>query len=230
MRNQYSLLTSQFSLPRNVRLAENQTGYNPMSYSDFTLKRINEELNLDVVEDRDLFSNIREIQISEYLSAALNYNVPIAMAVGTEKVRSELIIANVLLEVRRISDNKISFFSGVNLDVDREKGLTGFCDFIISRSKEQFYIKAPVVTVVEAKNEYIAGGLGQCIAEMYASDIFNEREGSRLPAIYGAVTTGNTWKFLKYADKTAYIDLKEYYIVNVNKIVGVLIEMVNQSA
>lgn len=201
-----------------------------MSYSDFTLKRISDELNLDVVEDRDLFSDIREIQISEYLAATLNYNVPLAMAVGTEKVRSELIIANVLLEVRRISDNRISFFSGVNLDVDKERGLTGFCDFIISRSKEQFYIRVPVLTVVEAKNEYIAGGLGQCIAEMYASGIFNEREGSHIPAIYGAITTGNTWKFLKYADNTAYIDLKEYYIVDVNKIVGILVEMVNQNA
>ena len=107
-----------------------------MSYSDFTLKRVKNELNVNVVEDRDLFSNIQEIQISEYLATTLNYNVPLAMAVGTEKIRSELIIANVLLEVRRILDNKISFFSGVNLDVDKEKSLTGFCDFIISKSQE----------------------------------------------------------------------------------------------
>ena len=201
-----------------------------MSYSDFTLKRVKDELNVTVVADRDLFSNIQEIQISEYLSATLNYNVPIATAVGTEKVRSELIIANILLEVRKLSDNKISFFSGVNLDVDKEKGLTGFCDFIISKSQEQFYISAPIVAVVEAKNEYIAGGLGQCISEMYASCIFNDREGSHPPAIYGAVTTGNTWKFLKYEDNTAYIDLKEYYIVSANKIVAVLMAMVNQNA
>jgi len=188
-----------------------------MSYSDFTLKRVKDELNINVVEDRDLFSDIQEIQISEYLSATLNYNVPLAMAVGTEKVRSELIIANILLEVRKISDNKISFFSG-------------FCDFIISKSQEQFYISAPVVIVVEAKNEYIAGGLGQCISEMYASGIFNDREGSHLPAIYGAVTTGSTWKFLKYEDNTAYIDLQEYYIVNANKIVAILVAMVNQNA
>ena len=131
-----------------------------------------------MVEDRDLFSNIQEIQISEYLLATLNYNVSLATAVGTEKVRSELIIANILQEVRKISDNKISFFSGVNLDVDKEKGLTGYCDFIISKSQEQFYISAPIIAVVEAKNEYIAGGLGQCISEMYASCIFNDREGA----------------------------------------------------
>lgn len=201
-----------------------------MSYSDFTLKKVKDELSINVVENRDLFSGIPEIPISEYLSTTLSYNVPLAMAVGTEKVRSELIIANVLLEVRRILDNKISFFSGVNLDVDKEKNLTGFCDFIISKSQEQFYISSPIITIVEAKNESITNGLGQCIAEMYASSVFNDREDSHLPAIYGAVTTGNTWKFLKYEEHTAYIDLLEYYIVNTNKIVGILVEMVKQNA
>ena len=100
--------------------------------------------------------------------------------------------------------------------------------FSISKSQEQFYITAPIVAVVEATNEYITGGLGQCISEMYASGIFNDREGSHLPAIYGAVTTGNTWKFLKYEDNTAYIDLKEYYIVSASKIIAVLMAMVNQ--
>jgi len=183
-----------------------------------------------VIEDRDLFSYTQEIQISDYLLTTLKYNVPLATAVGTKKIRSELIIANVLLEVRRILDNKISFFSGVNLDVDKEKSLTGFCDFIISKSQEQFYMSAPIIIVVEAKNEYIAGGLGQCIAEMYASSIFNDKEGAHLPIIYGTVTTGNTWKFLKYEDNMAYIDLQEYYIANTAKIVGVLVEMVKQSA
>ena len=196
-----------------------------MSYSDFTLKRVKDEFGISVVEDQSLFSNIREMAISDYLSTTLNYNIPLAMAVGTEKIRSELIIANVLLEVRKILDNKISFFSGVSFDVDKERSLTGFCDFIISKSPEQFYVSAPVIAIVEAKNEYIAGGLGQCIAEMYASNLFNDREGVHCPAIYGAVTTGNVWKFLKYEDQIAYIDLQEYHIASANKIVAVLAEM-----
>ena len=201
-----------------------------MSYSDFTLKRAKDEFGLNVIEDKDLFSKIPETQISEYLSITLSYNVPLAMAVGTEKARSEFIIANVLLEVRKILDNKISLFSGIIMDVDKEKGLTGFCDFIISKSQEQFYLSAPIIAVVEAKNEYIVGGLGQCIAEMYASRIFNEREGLQLPVIYGAVTTGNTWKFLKQESNNVYVDLQEYHIANANKIVAILVEMVNQNA
>lgn len=110
-----------------------------MPYSDFTLKKVKEQLHLKLVETQDLFSGIIEMGISEYLSTTLKYNVPLALAVGTEKFRSELIIANILLEVRRILKDEISLFSGVNLD------------------------NAPIIAVVEAKNGYIAGGLGQCI-------------------------------------------------------------------
>ena len=201
-----------------------------MSYSDFTLKQAKDKLGLQIIEDRDLFSTIKEITISELLSATLKYNIPLAMAVGTEKARSELIIANILLEVRKILNNQISLFSGVIFDVDKENGLTGFCDFIISQSTEQFYLSAPIITVVEAKNENIVGGLGQCIAEMYASNLFNEKEGLRLPSVFGAVTTGNAWKFLRLENNTVYIDIKDYYIDAINKIVGILVEMAKQNA
>ena len=196
-----------------------------MSYSDFSLKQAKDKLGLRIIEDRDLFSAIKEIAISELLTATLKYNVPLAMAVGTEKARSELIIVNILLEVRKILNNEISLFSGVIFDVDKETGLTGFCDFIISQSAEQFYLSAPVITVVEAKNENIVGGLGQCIAEMYASNLFNVKEDLRLPSIFGAVTTGHAWKFIKLEDNKAYIDIKDYYIDNINKIIGILVEM-----
>ncbi|MEK8019467.1 MAG: hypothetical protein VSS75_021550 [Candidatus Parabeggiatoa sp.] len=156
-----------------------------MSYSNFTLKRVKKELKIKVIEDKDLFSKIKEIQVSDYLLTTLKYNMPLALAVGTEKVRSELLIANILLEVRRLLNDQISFFSGILLDVDKERDLNGFCDFIISKSPEQFYLNAPIITIVEAKNENITGGLGQCIAEMFASNLFNEKEEAPLPKIYG---------------------------------------------
>jgi hypothetical protein len=201
-----------------------------MSYSDFTLKKAKEEFGLSLIENQDLFAATPAVEISEYLSTTLSYNVPLAMAVGTEKARSEWIIASVLIEIKKLLNNNISLFSGVILDVDKERGLTGFCDFIISQSQEQFYINAPIITVVEAKNEYIAGGLGQCVAEMYASALFNEREGHPVAAVYGAVTTGNTWKFLKLAGNAVYIDLQEYHIANAGKIVAILAAMASQAA
>ena len=199
-----------------------------MSYSNFTLKRVKEEFSLSIIENEDLFSMVEEIKISEYLDKTLNYNVPLALAISTEKARSELIIANILLELKRILKDQIGLFSGINLDVDKDRDLNGFCDYILSRSSEQFYLSAPILAIVEAKNEQITSGLGQCIAEMIAANIFNEREGNLVQQIYGAVTTGNAWKFLKYQDDAAYIDKLEYYISNVGKIMAILVKMVKQ--
>lgn len=93
-----------------------------------------------------------------------------------------------------------------------------------SRSKEQLTINAPVILITEAKNENIKAGLGQCIAGMVATQQFNQREGQAIDAIYGAVTTGEIWKFLKLVGTTASIDLTDYYISpNLNKILGILI-------
>ncbi|MFZ2726598.1 MAG: hypothetical protein WAX77_10135 [Methylococcaceae bacterium] len=199
-----------------------------MSYSDFSLKKVKDEFQLTLIETDDLFLDVPDIQISDFLLKILDYNIPLALAIGTEKARSELIIVNILLEIRKLLSNQISLFSGVNLDVDKEKGLAGFCDFVISKSQEQLYLTAPIITIVEAKNECISGGLGQCIAEMYASNIFNIKEDSQFSVVYGVVTTGTNWKFLKLENDKVYIDLREYYISNINKIIAIFLEMIDK--
>lgn len=201
-----------------------------MSYSDFTLEKIQQSFALKMVEDQDLFSSILEIEISNILKQNLELKVPLALAINTEKARSEFIVAEVLVELKRILNGKISLFSGINLDVDKEKGLNGYCDFIVSQSSEQFFLKAPIITIVEAKNENIPGGIGQCIAEMIAARLFNEQAVQPIERLYGAVTIGNIWKFLKYEQGAVYIDQQEYHISQVNKIVGILVAMATETA
>ena len=201
-----------------------------MAYSDFTLKKIKSELNIKIVEKNSVFSHIKSVEISSYLKNTLKRNIPLALAINTEKARSEMIIINILLEIKEKFSDKISLFSGIDFNVDKEKGLTGFCDFIFSNSPEQLYLDSPVITITEAKNENIVSGLGQCIAEMYASQIYNEKEGYDLSSVYGGVTTGDEWKFVKLTKDTAYIDADNYYINDIEKIVGILTEMVQQNA
>ena len=112
------------------------------------------------------------------------------------------------------------------LNVDPQRGLNGVGDFIITRSPEQFFISAPVIVVVEAKNENIKGGLGQCIATMLAARLFKTQEAQPISTVYGAVTSGSVWKFLQLIDSTVYIDLEEYHINNAGKILGILMHMV----
>ncbi|WP_333221010.1 MULTISPECIES: hypothetical protein [unclassified Microcoleus] len=113
--------------------------------------------------------------------------------------------------------------------MDASKGLNGSCDFIISQSPELLFVTAPVITVVEAKKENILAGLGQCVAEMLAAQIFNENEGNEIPVIYGTVTTGTNWKFMKLTKQTIQIDLVEYFINDLGKILGILASGIHSS-
>ncbi|MCI5149679.1 MAG: hypothetical protein D3916_09885, partial [Candidatus Electrothrix sp. MAN1_4] len=169
-----------------------------------------------------------EVVLDDGVRKRLDEYVPLALAVNTEKARSEFIIAYLLLELRTYLDSQVSLFSGIDFDVDKEKRLNGFCDFIISLSTEQFFLTSPIIAVVEAKNENIIGGIGQCLAEMIAARIFNEQEGNTVKSIYGVVTTGSVWKFLKLTGNEAVVDRKEYHIEQAGKIMGILVAMVRQ--
>ncbi len=202
-----------------------------MAYSDFNIKTVQSDFGLEIIEKLGIFANIPSSQISEYFAVTLEENIPLAVAINTEKAKSELIISNVLIEVRKKFDRKISFFSGIEFNIDKNRGLNGYCDFLISLSTEQLFLKSPVIAVVEGKNENIMGGLGQCIAEMIAAQIFNATEGNNISVIYGAITTGIFWKFLKLKNNVVYIDLRDYGIVdNPGKIIGIVSAMLQQEA
>jgi hypothetical protein len=196
-----------------------------MSYSTFSIDDIKTRFQLRFDEGQDLFTAVPAVPISDLLRSILAENVPLALAISTEKARSELLIAPVLLEVRRQAGGRISLFSGVDFDVDASRGLNGVCDFLLSRSPEQLTIEAPVVTVVEAKNDNIKSGLAQCIAVMVASAIFNQQKGQDVPVVYGVVTTGSAWKFLQLRGDVVAIDRGEYHINEVTRVVGILVHM-----
>ena len=197
-----------------------------MAYSGFTLQEVAQRFQLVIEEQHNLFAAVPEVIPGDFLCAILDENVPLALALSTEKARSELMIAPVLVEVRKLARRHISLFSGADFPVDATQGLTGVCDFLLSQSREQLFIRAPVVVIVEAKNENFKAGMGQCSATMMAAQCFNTQEGTGLTTMYGAITTGNVWKFLKLEEHTLFIDLPEYYIERVGKILGILLTMV----
>ena len=199
-----------------------------MAYSDFTLAKVKQVFNLTLEESRNLFTDVEEVQPTDYLTFILSENIPLATAINTEKARSELLISPILTEVRRQLNYQISLFSGIDFTVDQKTGLQGFCDFILSLSSEQFYLAAPVMTIVEAKNENIKAGLGQCIAEMVAAQLFNRRAENEIDTIYGSVTTGTAWRFLVLEGNTVFIDSLEYYIKEVNKILGIFLKPIQE--
>jgi len=198
-----------------------------MAYSDFKLSNVSKIFELTITESSQLFADVPEIEPGELLTTILKENIDLAVSINTEKARSEMIIAPILLEIRRKLNYHISLFSGIEFNVDPSKGLNGFCDFLMSNSREQLFISSPILAIVEAKNENLKAGLGQCTAEMVAAQLFNQQEGNEISIIYGAVTTGTVWQFLKLENKVVSIDLTEYFIRDIQKILGILIKAMN---
>lgn len=200
-----------------------------MAYSDFTLADSKKKLCLSLRERESLFAKIEGALYSEHLKETLRFNVPLALAINTEKARSELIVTPVLVEIVKQLQQEISLFSGIEFNVDRNRGLNGVCDYVISLSPEQLMLDAPIITIVEAKNDNLKSGLGQCISEMYAARLYNDGKGANLPTCYGAVTTGSLWNFLKLADNTVWIDSDEYHVSNLPKIIGIFLAIIEST-
>jgi hypothetical protein len=200
-----------------------------MSYSQFTLEQIKSDFGITLSEKVGFFAQVPERKYSQLLDETLEYNIPLALSINSEKSRSEMIVTPILIEVRKQLNNQISLFSGKDFNVDAQKGLTGFCDFLISKSNEQLIIESPIITLVEAKNDNIESGLAQCMAEMIAAQLFNQRQNQEIKRIYGVITTGSIWKFMQLQATTITIDLNEYFLVNVDKIIGILIHFIEST-
>ncbi len=201
-----------------------------MAYSDFTVDTVEEAFQLETRWTTGLFSEAEPVIPSGYLTTGLAKKAPLAIAMNTEKAKSELIVADILVELCENFDGRISLFSGVDFNVDADKELTGVCDFLVSLSPNRMSVKAPVIVLVEAKKDSLTDGLGQCVAEMVAAQRFNAEAGNDIPCVYGATTSGLDWLFLKLAGQTLSIDLTAYQIAQCDKILGILASMVTQQA
>ena len=92
--------------------------------------------------------------------------------------------------------------------MDPEHGLTGECDYILALTPPVPRLRAPLVTVLEAKKGDVEAGLGQCVAQMVGARLFNERSGEPARPIFGCVTTGEVWQFLRLETATVVIEVR----------------------
>lgn len=197
-----------------------------MPYSQFkTIAQAKAAFKLTVIEGDRFLPQTPPIAPSQTLSGYLQETLPIVATSGSEKARSEGIIYPVLVDVRRFLNRQVSLFSGEEFNVDESIGLNGICDFLLTRSPEVLEIEAPAVIIVEAKKTDLKMGFGQCIAEMVAAQRFNEAQGQPISTIYGSISNGNQWQFLKLESQTLTIDLTVYPLPPVEVILGDLVWM-----
>jgi len=197
-----------------------------MAYSDFTLRSVKKQFQLS--EKRTvLFDKLQPVTCSAWLEQTLSMGQELALTTSSEKARSEFIVAPILLELRQRNPHDIGIYSGELLDVDKEQGLNGECDFIITQGEQIYALQAPVLMLVEAKKNDLAGGFGQCVAQMVGARLFNQGEGHDMETIFGCVTTGTEWQFLKLTQNTIFIDSKVISLEHVGLILAMLQQMVD---
>lgn len=196
-----------------------------MGYSNYkSLKQSLKRLKLEEFDVR-LFTDVKEVEPSDWLKTSLIFANE--MPLTNEKSKSERLISPILLEATLPFKDRITLYSGEDLTIDDKQDLSGSCDFFIAKHPRKSVMQAPIITLCEAKDEDFDYGQGQCLAQMYGAQLFNEQEGHPQQFIYGCAVTGGEWKFLKLEKNQVLIDIQTYYLNDLPKILGVFHQIIN---
>lgn len=197
-----------------------------MAYSDFNLTKLQRLYGIDY-DRTELFPRPHRQEAASSLLLAELEDAKL-FPLLSEKAKSEFLIVPILRELARRNADRFTIFSGFSLDVDDT--LNGYCDYLLSRKPRSIEVAAPVFCLVEAKNRTVEEGFGQCAAEMLAAYRFNVQAGEPLDFIYGAVTTGNDWAFLKLVENKVLIDDERFVIEQLDELIGTLQQIVDAYA
>ena len=188
-----------------------------MAYRDFTLADLRAKFGLEN-RVRRLFSEVPPVTPSAKLQEELREAE--GLPLRSEKARSEWLVAPILMELRSRNDKFFTIFSGDILIADEAQGLKGECDFIIAKDTGSFDVNYPILQMVEAKRNDVEAGVPQCAAQMLGAKLYNDKQKHPLNVIYGCVTTGDDWLFMKLQEQLL-IDTRKYYLGNLAELLGV---------
>ncbi len=171
-------------------------------------------------EDGNLFETFRasdnEYQELQAKVDAMEARISISTDAGNEATRGSLLVSHTLWEAVAAYHLGIFFEPPVEVPVEDTPTLphqlNGKYDCGINLNTLDFV--APILAVVEVKPMQIAAGLGQCLAEMYAT-----RHKFQQSRVYGIITDGEVWKFLLLEEAVLTIDQKGYSISAVASII-----------
>ena len=191
-----------------------------MAYRDFTLRDLENKFGIhNTVVPLFADVSISQISPSEWLEKALSFSRKLVLR--SEKAKSEVIVTPILLDLKDKNADFFTIHSGEVLNVDKEQGINGECDFLLAKNAGTFNINLPLISVVEAKKGYLDVGVDQCAAQMYGVQLYNQSEGKTMDTIYGCVTNSGQWQFLKLENNLLSIDDKVYPLDQLPTILGI---------
>lgn len=194
-------------------------------YSQVTFQDLRDRFGIRV-ETEPFLPKITPLALPDWLIKYLAVNQLSPALAKSEKAVSEMLIAPVLSAVKEYNIGKIALFSGEPLTMTSE--LSGVCDFILAANPNAYLPEPPIMVLVEAKRQDLYGGIPQCIAEMLAARSVNNRAGIQYEAIFGCVTTGNEWLFLKLSGSRATTDPTIFYYPELDRVLGVFQWIISQ--
>ena len=196
-----------------------------MAFGNFTLASAVADFGLSITS-QPLFEDVPPVVAGPVIRQTHALCAQLALGINTEKARSEWLIAPVFGELWARGQYKIYVLSGVDFTVDQEAGLSGVVDFMVGRGPQLSYVPScPILAVVEAKNESIPGGQGQCVAEMVGAQRFNRDRGVVIDPLYGCVTNGSLWRFTRIGGNVFMMDDREYTLAEADRILGIFAHM-----
>lgn len=197
-----------------------------MAFGEFNYPDVVAQLGLTEQTVPDLFAHAPPVAPGDPARAGLPFGTQLGPAAHSEVARMIWMVGPILLDLWGRYRGQISLNAGVEFDADPAARLTGVCDFAVSRGPQRSVIGVPVLLIFEAKRDSIPDGLGRCIAAMEGAVRYNRRHNSAVEPVYGCVTTGSLWKFLQLTGGRVSIDLTEYNVSQVDRILGVLVHMI----
>ena len=189
-----------------------------MAYRDFTLRDLSNKFGIKNRKTQ-LFGKLEGIEPSEKLKESLEDAQELPSR--NEKAKSETLVFPILNELRKANHKFFTIYSGENLNADPDNGLKGECDFILARDIQSVDINLPIIQLVEAKKNDIELGIPQCAAQMVGAKIYNKQSEIEVDVIYGCVTTGDEWLFMKLDKNDLLVDKRTYYLNELPEILAV---------
>ena len=188
-------------------------------YKNYTASELKDIFKIEIQRSEDLFTNFK---LSDNDYAFLQENVKdmlsrIRLSMSdNEATRSNLLVSHILWQASKVYKLGIFFEPVLNMSQeetpDLPHQLNGKFDSALTLDEIDFV--RPIISIVEVKKSNLSEGLGQCLAEMYAT-----RKKFKQNSVYGIITDGAEWEFLLLENSVLSIHTNNYYINTVSDIV-----------
>ncbi len=188
-------------------------------YKKYSMAELKTIFNIQVLKNGKLFEGFkpstRDYHSLQKTVEKMNSRINLSKS-DNEATRGSLLVSHILWKASDIYNLGIFFEPQVEISIEKTPKLpyqlNGKYDCALSLDEVDFI--SPIISVVEVKKSNLSDGLGQCLAEMYATlKKFNQNK------VYGIITDGEVWEFFLLENSILHIDERNYYINNVSTII-----------